>query len=135
MVTIKKILTAGGACPYQIEAETDDGQFFYLRYRNGVLRYGVWPSAEKCDCTNYLFVDQIGERYAGWADHETLSKVLDGKVQFPDGFVHQYGPNGDPHDDYPPEGTMSALHEAQLQEELKKLFEPYEGPRSGVLPS
>jgi hypothetical protein len=63
MITIKKILWAGGACPYQIEAITDDDKYFYLRYRNGNLRFGVWDNVEKCDHTNYIYSKKVGDQY------------------------------------------------------------------------
>ena len=45
MIVLKTIHIAGGACPYQLEATTDDGKWFYLRYRNGMLRYAIAPSS------------------------------------------------------------------------------------------
>ena len=99
MITIKKIQYAGGACPYQIEAETDDGKFFYLRYRGGTLRFGVWESAAEFDITNYQFVKVIGDEYAGYPDHELISKELEGLVVFPDGFAHSFDAKGEEKDD------------------------------------
>jgi hypothetical protein len=41
MIKISKIIYSGGACPYQLEANTEDGNWLYIRYRNGMLRYVV----------------------------------------------------------------------------------------------
>lgn len=38
MIKITKILNHGGACPFQIDALTDDNRRIYGRYRNGYLR-------------------------------------------------------------------------------------------------
>lgn len=38
MVKITKIINHGGACPFQIDALTDDGRMIYGRYRHGYLR-------------------------------------------------------------------------------------------------
>lgn len=46
MIVIKSIEYAGGACPYQIEATTEDGKYFYLRYRGGRLRACVLETRE-----------------------------------------------------------------------------------------
>lgn len=90
MIVIKTIKSAGGACPYQVEAETSDGKWFYLRYRGGWLRYVVaethttWMKSKKDSWYDYS--KQIGEELDGWADHEKFMKELDGRVQFPEGF-------------------------------------------------
>lgn len=99
MITIKKIHYAGGACPYQIEAETDDGKYFYLRYRGGTLRFGVWENEDKFDISNYKFVKVIGDKYDGWPDNELISKELEGLVTFPDGFSHSFDAKGEEEDD------------------------------------
>lgn len=88
MVTIKKIIRSGGVCPYQIEAITDDNKYFYLRYRSGTLRFGVWDTPEKCDHTNYMFVKVIGGEYEGCADQELFDREMEGHVTFPNGFRH-----------------------------------------------
>ena len=38
MIKIQTILSHGGACPFQIDALTDDDRRIYGRYRHGVLR-------------------------------------------------------------------------------------------------
>lgn len=90
MVIIKTIKSAGGACPYQLEGETSDGKWFYLRYRGGWLRYVVaethtsWIKSRKDSWYDYS--KQIGEELDGWADHEKFITELDGRIKFPEGF-------------------------------------------------
>ena len=90
MIYISKIISAGGACPYQLEAETSDGKWMYLRYRGGWLRYVVaeshtsWMKSKKDSW--YDFRMKIGEDLDGWADHEKFMEMLKDKIQFPDGF-------------------------------------------------
>ena len=90
MIIIKTIYSAGGACPYQLEAITEDGQWFYLRYRNGMLRYAVATDAvswSKSKTDNpYDFNKQIGDELNGYADHATIYPHLKDLVKFPDGF-------------------------------------------------
>ena len=138
MVIIKKVLYVGGACPYQIEAITDDGKFFYLRYRGGTLRYGVWESEDAYDCTNYTFTKTIGDEYDGWGDHESISKALEGQVVFPKGFTHQ---------SFKDENNSSVgrvfdgkpLTESDVQDMIKKLFDSSSedsfGPRNPIIPN
>ena len=89
-VRIASIQLAGGACPYQIEATTDDGQYFYLRYRWGRLRAGVAQKEEGFlhGKDNYNVIDKVVDPtgWEGWAHHEELAPYLDGFVIFPDDF-------------------------------------------------
>lgn len=90
MIYIKKIIYAGGACPYQLEAETEDGKWFYLRYRSGMLRYVLaeseysWAKEKKDNW--YDFSKQIGDPLDGYANHEFLFPHIKDHVKFPDGF-------------------------------------------------
>ena len=131
MVTITKVLYSGGACPYQIEATTDTGKYFYLRYRGGVLSYGVWES-EFARNFKYDFRKEIGDKYDGWGDHETISRELEGLVKFPYGFKHNF----DSVQNYPPEGVWQPRNEAETMEKLRELFGMDEsaGPRNPIIP-
>lgn len=40
-IIVSKINWEGGACPYQLEGETDNGESVYVRYRAGNLRIEV----------------------------------------------------------------------------------------------
>ena len=94
MIVIKTIKYAGGACPYQLEAETSDGKWFYLRYRGGWLRYVVaethttWMKSRKDSWYDYS--KKIGDEYDGMADHEKFMTELDGRVQFPENFKFEF---------------------------------------------
>jgi hypothetical protein len=112
-VRIASIQMAGGACPYQIEATTDDGQFFYLRYRHGRLRAGISPKEEDFiySSEGYNVIDkQVDpDGVGGSACHDELMPYLDGIVIFPEGFrletaYHQE----EPYDDLPHNSTGSA---------------------------
>ena len=47
MIKIKRLLSYGGACPYQLEAITTDDKWLYIRYRHGVLSCSLADSREK----------------------------------------------------------------------------------------
>ena len=89
-VKIVSIEMEGGACPYQVEATTEDNQYFYLRYRHGRLRAGVSPREQdfKCGTDDYNVIDKIVDEtgWAGWAHHDELAPLLEGLVMFPEGF-------------------------------------------------
>lgn len=86
-IVLSKILCSGGACPYQIEAETSDGKWFYLRYRWGRLRYGVWDTMNHFDHSSYLYSEQLDpEGWDGVCDPEMFAAKLAGRVIFPEGF-------------------------------------------------
>ena len=90
MIVLKTIHNAGGACPYQLEATTDDGKWFYLRYRGGMLRYAIAPSStawmkRKGDSV-YDFSKKIGDDLDGFAHHQVIYPHLKDLVKFPDDF-------------------------------------------------
>ena len=90
MIVLKTILSAGGACPYQLEATTEDGKWFYLRYRNGMLRYAVASSyvswVKRKRDNPYDFNKQIGGELDGYAEHSEIYQHLKDLVKFPAGF-------------------------------------------------
>lgn len=86
VITIASVEMSGGACPYQIEATTADGKFFYLRYRHGYLRYGVWESSAHYNHRDYIFTKKLRDRVDGAAHHQEFGDILKGKVIFPEGF-------------------------------------------------
>lgn len=90
MIVLKTIYSAGGACPYQLEATTEDNQWFYLRYRNGILRYAIAPSfiswAKSRKDNAYVFNKKIGDDLDGYAEHEEIYPHLKDLIKFPDGF-------------------------------------------------
>jgi hypothetical protein len=89
LIKIKSIEEAGGACPYQISATTENGEYFYLRYRMGNLKYGVWKSIDDFynSCPrNYLFSSHIGDDFDEVADDELFKKHLSERVIFSENF-------------------------------------------------
>ncbi len=93
-ITITKVLSSGGAAPFQMEFLTENCLWGYLRYRGGHLRCGVvknkndfWHGDNKW---NYNVIDQqIGDDLDGWPDDEMFKKALLGKLILPDGFVFE----------------------------------------------
>lgn len=89
MIVIKKLLSYGGSCPYQLEAITEDNKWLYIRYRHGVLSYVVANSAKEWmdnDCIDYEYSELIGDTMDGYAKHDLLFSRLCDKIQFPEGF-------------------------------------------------
>jgi hypothetical protein len=110
-VKITYIEWSGGACPYQIEGTTEDGDYFYLRYRGGRLRAGAWPTHK--DFWNrdwskesaYNIIDvQCGEPLDGMADEEMFLPLLKDKIIFPDDFKFGYDGYSSKQDGDPREG-------------------------------
>lgn len=93
-IRITKIEISGGACPYQIEGTTEDGEYFYLRYRGGRLRAGVaknhaefWNRNWSSDNSPYNVIDiEYGHPLDGSCREEEHRKLLEGKVIFPEWF-------------------------------------------------
>lgn len=85
-VRIKSVAWKGGACPYQIEATTEEGKYFYLRYRGGYLRFGVWNRGSDFDHENYLYSEKVSDEFDGSVDADLFKQKLEGKVIFPEGF-------------------------------------------------
>lgn len=95
MIKIKKLLSYGGACPYQLEAITTDDKWLYIRYRHGVLSYELADSKEawmNCDdCYINFYSEQIGHNMDGYADHDLIFPCLCDKIEFPEGFRLESG--------------------------------------------
>jgi hypothetical protein len=96
MIKISKIIYAGGASPYQLEANTEDGKWLYIRYRNGMLRYVVaqnhtqWTKSKKDSW--YDFSQKIGEDFDGVAEHDKIYPYLKDHIDFPEEFKIQSYP-------------------------------------------
>lgn len=90
MIIIKNVINSGGACPYQLEAETSDGKWLYIRYRGGNLRYAVasdfYSWAHKKSDNVYDFSIKIGDDLDGYPDHDKFMEVLKDKIKLPEGF-------------------------------------------------
>lgn len=96
MIKIKRLLSYGGACPYQLEAITTDDKWLYIRYRHGVLSCSLADSREKWmkdlnDEKFEFYRESIGEPLDGYADHDLIFPHLRDKIQFPEGFRLESG--------------------------------------------
>ena len=88
MIVIKKLISYGGACPYQLEAITDDDKWLYIRYRWGILSYVVADSEEiwMNGPYDYTYREKVGTEYDGYATHDLIFPLLCYKIRFPEGF-------------------------------------------------
>ena len=94
MIVIKKLLSYGGACPYQLEAITTDDKWLYIRYRYGVLSYVVANSEKEWmdnDCIEYDYSERIGDKMDGFAKHDLIFPHLCDKIRFPENFLLESG--------------------------------------------
>lgn len=93
MIVITEIIYAGGACPYQLEAQTSEGHYLYLRYRDGRLRAGTAPTEAQFGhrAEDYNIINEkVGEDLDGWADHDKFMMLLKDKIKFPEEFVFKF---------------------------------------------
>jgi hypothetical protein len=87
-IKLKSIVCTCGACPVQWEGLTEDNKFFYLRYRCGNLKFGIWENEEEfMDIKvnrDYLYNEKIGGDYDGVISIDQLKEKLKDLVIFPD---------------------------------------------------
>lgn len=88
MIIVNTIEESGGACPYELVGTTNNGEWFYLRYRNGMLRYVVKKHPHEFDL-QYDYSKKVGEDLDGWPHDELFKKELSGLVQLPENFIFQ----------------------------------------------
>ena len=107
-IKVTKIEWCGGACPYQIEGNTENGDYFYLRYRGGQLRAGAWPTHKEfwnrdwSKESAYNIIDiAYGHRLAGSVNHDEFMPLLEGKIIFPKGFKMDTEHYEEPEQDQP----------------------------------
>jgi len=88
MIGIKKLLSYGGACPYQLEAITSDDKWLYIRYRHGFLSYVIADSIDSWANSDYLYDYEVrvGHENDGYANHDLIFPYLCDKIQFPENF-------------------------------------------------
>lgn len=76
------------ACPVQIEGTDENGDYVYIRYRNGWLRAGYSKTEERFwslsneNCYN-IVEEQVGDRYDGHISID-LWNALDKYFEFPE---------------------------------------------------
>lgn len=87
MIKLKEIIIEGGSCPYQLEAITEEGKYFYLRYRDGFLRAGIADSEKEFwEKVNYnIIMTRCGEYGDGYM-RDSIFENLKGIVSLPEGF-------------------------------------------------
>ena len=86
MTKVTRVIYGAGACPYQLEAETEGGRKIYLRYRGGYLRWGFLDDKNRLVPAKYEFSQPIGDMYDGSPDDKLFKEALRGSLEFPDGF-------------------------------------------------
>ncbi len=74
MIKITKILGYGGACPFQIDALTDDDRLIYGRYRNGYLRVRIGKTGDLSEDAavlgDLIFQKDLGRPFHGYMSLE-----------------------------------------------------------------
>ncbi len=85
-VKIKSIQYSGGTAPYQMDATTEDGRYFYLRYRHERLMAGVSDTEATFDWSQCYFINVKFDHGDSRTDDEAFKKELEGKVILPEGF-------------------------------------------------
>lgn len=74
MIKITKIIGHGGACPFQIDALTDDNRRIYGRYRGGRIRVYVSKTGDLTEDGaidgDLYFSNLIGGQYDGYISLE-----------------------------------------------------------------
>jgi hypothetical protein len=78
MIKITKILNYGGACPFQIDALTDDNRRIYGKYRSGCVRVYVSRTGDLTDDGatdgDLYFLNLVGGEFDGYMSLEEFKK-------------------------------------------------------------
>lgn len=85
MFKIIKILNHGGACPFQVDALTDDSRLIYGRYRHGHLTVQIGKVGDFSEYAavngEKVFSSHVGEQFDGYMTLEEFKnhtkEVLD----------------------------------------------------------
>jgi len=87
MIKIKEILNYGGACPFQIDALTDDNRRIYGRYRYGRVRVYVGKTGDLTEDAavdgDLLFSNLVGGEYDGYMSLEEFKEETKGILDWP----------------------------------------------------
>jgi hypothetical protein len=81
MITIVKMTETCGGCPSQWDGWTEDGAYFYFRYRWGYLRV---DSHDPDNRATTIFGKQIGDELDGCMSYEALKFHLNGVLDLPE---------------------------------------------------
>ena len=85
MIKLSKIIFCGGAAPYELTAITECGKDFYLRYRNGRLRWGFVKKRDIIP-SKWEFDQKIGGDLDWEVDDILFKSHLEKQIEFPKGF-------------------------------------------------
>lgn len=87
LIKLVKCEVTCNACPFQIEGEDDQGNYVYIRYRDGWLRAGRGKTENEfwnAEPFSYNIIDiQVGPRYDGQMSAE-LWEEMNKIFEFPD---------------------------------------------------
>ena len=72
----------GGACPTQLEAELEGGQFLYARYRHGVFAFGIGKSINEAIDVCWDNKVRIGDSLDGSMSLEDMIKNTNLELDF-----------------------------------------------------
>lgn len=86
MIKITKIINHGGACPFQIDALTNDDRLIYGRYRNGRVRVYVGEfgdlSPDAAVDGDMIFSNLIGDAFDGTMTLEEFKEATKTTLDF-----------------------------------------------------
>lgn len=86
MIKIVKIESEGGACPYQIEALTDDNRPVYVRFRHGHGRVEIGkPGAALTHWQEDTIFQWDGEDgMSGWSSYSEIRALTKDIIEWPE---------------------------------------------------
>lgn len=90
MIKIKTILHWGGACPFQLDALTDDNRLIYGRYRHGWIEVRIGAkddlSEDAAVSGESLLREKIGENFDGYIDIEQFKLETEELIDWSEAF-------------------------------------------------
>ncbi len=81
MITVASVSEMGGACPFQVEGLTDDGQRVYARYRGG--RLAVYVGTDYPIAAHRMFELSFGHPLDGSLNGATLAALTKDALTWP----------------------------------------------------
>lgn len=94
MIKIQTIIGHGGACPFQIDALTDDNRRIYGRYRHGYLRVYISKTGDLTESGaidgDLLYGEDTGRMYDGYMSLDEFKEKTSGVFDWSEA-VDEYG--------------------------------------------
>ncbi len=91
MIKITKILGHGGACPFQIDALTDDDRLIYGRYRHGYLRVYIGKIGDLSEDAavggELIFLKDLGKPFDGYMSLEEFKNHTKETLDFSEAVI------------------------------------------------